>query len=211
MDRWFLRKLELEFGNIGEWQSFIIAILSTAVYFTPLNVFNLIRHVQFTLLSFLIPLVGAILAIIPHEIAHRQVARRYGCLSRFYLYPLGLFLTIIFNLFTPFFVFAAGYTGISCRAFYSLTDKDDVNGITAAAGPTTNIILSIIFSVLAAIGTGGLKTIFAEYSAFNSYVAFFNLLPLGPLDGAKVIKWRVWIWGVLILISFGLSYITGVL
>ena len=41
----------------------------------------------------------------------------------------------------------------------------------------------------------------------NGYLAFFNLIPLGILDGAKVIKWNPLIWfvtiGVSAIMAFG--------
>jgi len=38
----------------------------------------------------------------------------------------------------------------------------------------------------------------------NAFLAFFNLIPFGPLDGRKIMAWRIDIWIVLLLISLGL-------
>jgi Zn-dependent protease len=63
------------------------------------------------------------------------------------------------------------------------------SAIIALAGPFSNILLAITFSLLIKIlGTGGLIGAFLYLAVFyNLILAFFNLLPFGPLDGFKVV------------------------
>ncbi|MEM0173803.1 MAG: peptidase M50, partial [Sulfolobaceae archaeon] len=50
--------------------------------------------------------------------------------------------------------------------------------------------------------TTGITSIFLILLVtFNSFVAFFNLLPLGQLDGYKIFRWNVVIWSIMFIIS----------
>lgn len=68
------------------------------------------------------------------------------------------------------------------------------------AGPMTNIVLTIAFFLLGIAGavTGNGLMFRAAYFAFfiNLTLAAFNLIPVGPLDGAKVLKGSPLIWGI---------------
>jgi Zn-dependent protease len=68
------------------------------------------------------------------------------------------------------------------------------------AGPMTNIVLTIAFFLLGIGGavTGNELLFKAAYFAFfiNLTLAAFNLIPVGPLDGAKVLKGSPLIWGI---------------
>ncbi|EZQ01888.1 MULTISPECIES: peptidase M50 [Acidianus] len=209
------RKLEYweyEFRNLSEITSILLAVFSVAV----VGIRNLIAalvttHVITTfdfIGGFIFPVVAAVLAIIPHEIAHRQVARRYGCYSRFTLSFTGFLATTIINLIAFFgLVFFSGYTLIACRFFSA---DNEINGKTAAAGPATNIALALLFYVLSHVTPFFLLNLFFFYvSAFNAFVAFFNLLPFWVLDGLKVFKWNIAVWAIMIVISLAIMFLTG--
>nr|WP_252896479.1 M50 family metallopeptidase [Metallosphaera hakonensis] len=178
----WLREWEWRFSRLNEVESFLLAILSIAIKGVSLYIFS-----RFFGIGILAAVVAATIAVVPHELAHRQSARRYGCYSRFTLNFTGFLFTTIINL-LPFFglVFFSGYTSISCRFFSA--DKR-IEGITAAAGPSTNIAISVLFLLLT-IFTGNplLAFFFQVISGFNAVVAFFNLLPFWILDGLKVFK-----------------------
>ncbi|AWR99575.1 site-2 protease family protein [Metallosphaera hakonensis] len=199
----WLREWEWRFSRLNEVESFLLAILSIAIKGVSLYIFS-----RFFGIGILAAVVAATIAVVPHELAHRQSARRYGCYSRFTLNFTGFLFTTIINL-LPFFglVFFSGYTSISCRFFSA--DKR-IEGITAAAGPSTNIAISVLFLLLT-IFTGNplLAFFFQVISGFNAVVAFFNLLPFWILDGLKVFKWNIGIWIVMIAISLILMYVTG--
>ncbi|MDO5826532.1 MAG: site-2 protease family protein, partial [Methanosphaera sp.] len=42
----------------------------------------------------------------------------------------------------------------------------------------------------------------------NSFLALFNLLPIPPLDGSKVIRWNLPLWLITIVISGILTFST---
>ncbi|AOL15941.1 peptidase M50 [Sulfolobus sp. A20] len=202
---WNYRYLEWRFNNLSEAVAFLLASLSLAVAFIPF--YNPYAIVSNPIQNIIIPYVVALLAVIPHEIGHRQMARRYNCYSRFALSFAGFWTTLLFNLvgsFLHFLVFFSGYTAISC-GFRSSTE---IEGKTAMAGPLTNIILGFI-GLIGSLFLPPFSLIgifFAELASFNFWVAFFNLLPFWVLDGLKIFRWNVIIWGILILIAFVITF-----
>ena len=66
------------------------------------------------------------------------------------------------------------------------------DAIVAASGPLVNIVLAIIFSLLIRVSYFYvLPASFIDISAFvvliNIILAFFNLIPIPPLDGSKIL------------------------
>ncbi|MEM4746440.1 MAG: M50 family metallopeptidase [Metallosphaera sp.] len=202
----WIGKWEWRFNNLNETESFLLAIFSIAV--KGISIYAISRLFGIGILA---ALIAATIAVLPHELAHRQTARRYGCYSRFTLSFTGFLFTTVINL-LPFFglVFFSGYTLISCRFFAS--DKR-IEGITAAAGPLTNILISAVFYFLVIINLpiinhSIIEIFFLIISGFNAVVAFFNLLPFWILDGLKVLRWNAVVWVFLIASSVILMYLT---
>ena len=83
------------------------------------------------------------------------------------------------------------------------------NGIISIAGPIVNIILGLIFFlILVSLGdfayteTGYLVALTCVLGTrINFFLAAFNLLPIPPLDGSKVMAWSVPVW----LITFAIA------
>ncbi len=75
---------------------------------------------------------------------------------------------------------------------YNLKNQKWGEAIVAAAGPAVNILLALVFGMLVRFGTGTLSTSFIELASIivfiNIMLAFFNLLPIPPLDGSKLLK-----------------------
>ncbi|MGA7076042.1 MAG: metalloprotease, partial [Halobacteriota archaeon] len=64
------------------------------------------------------------------------------------------------------------------------------NGIISAAGPLLNLALGGLYLLL--IPLGGVLSYVGLYGfAINVWLSAFNLLPIGPLDGRKVLDWGV--------------------
>jgi len=61
----------------------------------------------------------------------------------------------------------------------------------ALAGPASNLLLLLVFGLIARFGFGVLDSsllgIFAFIAYLNVYLAVFNLLPIPPLDGSKLL------------------------
>ena len=62
-------------------------------------------------------------------------------------------------------------------------------GKTAIAGPLTNITLSMIFLAGNFLFPQN-SQILALATFFNAWIALFNLIPFGILDGFKVFQWN---------------------
>ncbi|MDK2383369.1 MAG: peptidase M50 [Candidatus Korarchaeota archaeon] len=120
-------------------------------------------------------------AVLVHELAHRQVARRMGCYSRFVLVPMGFAITVV-SAALPIKFLAPGYVGISCP-YYAATRRAEL--WISASGPLTNLVMASAAALLEAVAYPALMV---EAALLNAWLAFFNLLPLGPLDGAKVFR-----------------------
>jgi Zn-dependent protease len=120
-------------------------------------------------------------AVILHELGHRQVARSRGCYSRFVLDPMGLTVTLVSAL-LPVKFLAPGYVGISCP-FYAVSRDTELR--ISAAGPLANLLLALAALVTRISYPSPTLT---EMLALNAWLALFNLLPIGPLDGAKVLR-----------------------
>ena len=166
--------------------------------------------------------VGAIIAILPivmvgvglgfilHELGHKFVSMKYGYWAEFKLWPQGL----LFALITSFFGFVFAAPG----AVYTYANymTDEINGKISIAGPIVNIVLALIFlGVAAAIypsafhsSTSALIFIVCAIGySINSFLAVFNLLPIGNLDGSKVLIWNFGIW----IITFAIAGIMTLL
>jgi Zn-dependent protease len=141
-------------------------------------------------------------AFLTHELAHKFTARHYKLEAFFKLWPVGTLIAVLLAAFTPILFAAPGAVVVYGRRFgrwkykYERFAKATIRemGITAAAGPAVNIVLAVIFSAFEG-------SIFGLLTTINSFLAFFNLLPFGPLDGGKVFTWKPWFWGMLIALS----------
>ena len=151
-----------------------------------------------------IVMVGVGAGFILHELGHKFVSMKYGYWAEFKLWPQGL----IFALITSFFGFVFAAPG----AVYTYANymTDEINGKISIAGPIVNIILALVFL---AIATAVYKSaLYSETSllifiicaigySINSFLAVFNLLPIGNLDGSKVLHWNFGIWVITIAIA----------
>ncbi len=149
-----------------------------------------------TLVSFLIALILVSPTFILHELAHKWIATKKGCIARYVLWPTGVILSIIFS-FISFgrLVFAAvGAVSISSihptRVGYRYVNlgREDVGHI-AIAGPLTNFGLAIVGYLLSFI-----SPIFSYFAMINAVIGLFNMIPFPPLDGVKVFGWSWLVW-----------------
>jgi len=213
-----LKEMEYHYANINELLALFLASLSLAVAFIVNFLFSIPYYgLLFAGILALISIAVAVLAVIPHELAHRQMARRFGCRSRFILSFRGFLATLLINLlnhFLGFLVFFSGYTGINC--IFGGNFDNAIQGKTAAAGPATNLVIAVISEVMyylvpplitSPVPQIILGYFFLELANFNAYVAFFNLIPFWVLDGLKVIRWNFKVWLALLIPSLVLTFI----
>ncbi|MDC3245414.1 hypothetical protein OAT52_00445 [bacterium] len=153
-------------------------------------------------------------AFILHEIGHKIVAKKYGCWAEFRADPKGLRFGIMLSFFLGFLFMAPGAVMVSGLL------KRRYNGYIAVAGPLTNLSLFIIgipmwVLILGITGSFDLTSIpmlengsraYADggsiiwqsmlvdagvwWISANLILGLFNMIPWGPLDGAKVKDWN---------------------
>ena len=156
-------------------------------------------------LVFPIVMIGVGAGFIFHELGHKFVAMHYGYYAEYELWPTGLIIALVSSFFG--FIFAAP----GAVVIYSNGMEKKTNGIISIAGPIVNIILGLIFFlILGSLGnfvyteTGAIVYLICVLGTrINFFLAAFNLLPIPPLDGSKVMAWSVPIW----LITFAIAAI----
>lgn len=135
----------------------------------------------------------------PHEFAHAWVATKLGDDTprregRVTLHPLA-HVDWLGTAILPFVtsLFGGGFLGWG-KPVRTDTAKlrGGLNGlaVVALAGPFSNIILAVILAVLGVATAHSLPAFahFAERGVYLSlYLAIFNLLPVPPLDGSKLL------------------------
>lgn len=176
------------------------------------------------LLTFAVALVTVGLSFVLHELAHKFTAMKFGYWAEFRKSPQMLVIAVAVAVVTGI-VFAAPGATVVNTAGRPMSRRE--SGLISFAGPLTNIILMIPFAVILFIGVAMNGVIPLEgglfYNPFtvpgflfhlgligcqiNAMLAFFNMLPVGPLDGKKVLAWKPVVFIVGLVVSLALVYV----
>jgi len=149
---------------------------------------------------FVLALIVITPAFVFHEMGHKYMAERVGLNSRFLLWETGLLISLILSLFHMLFLLPG-----AVYIYGGYPSKED-NGKISLAGPLVNILLAIIFGIMA-ITLPSFAPLFWLAARLNLHLAFFNLLPIPPLDGFKVIQWNFLIWSAVFFPVFALDFL----
>jgi Zn-dependent protease len=152
---------------------------------------------------FLFALVVLLVSVVLHEVAHGYMANYLGdptakLAGRLTLNPIshidpvGTILLpglLLLSQTVTHFPLLIGYAKPVPINPHYLTGKYD-EALTAFAGPGTNIIIALLFG-LAIRFMGGTDALLAEAFStivyINMLLALFNLIPIPPLDGSRVL------------------------
>ena len=145
-----------------------------------------------------------------HELAHKWMAEQYGCWAEYRGNKNGLYFALAMSALLGWLLAAPGAVMVSGR----VTDRQ--NGIIAAVGPITNIVIALIFLPVFILTNSmdGQITILNELARFiviiNLILAGFNMIPFQPLDGSKVIVWNKAAYFGIILAIVSIFYLSPV-
>jgi len=88
-------------------------------------------------------IVGAIIGMILHELAHKYYAIREGCRASYILTPFGLTITLLSGLIPFIAIISPGYVTLMCYPT-SWLPREPREDLIAASGIATNLILSFV-------------------------------------------------------------------
>jgi len=132
--------------------------------------------------------IAVTLSFVLHELMHKFVAQHYGAIAGFRTSPNGLVITLL----TGAFGFLLGIPGATVIFAHNFTQKE--NGIVSLAGPLTNFVIFgiaiALFYVMAPATSSYLYETLSIIIFISILLAFFNMLPVFPLDGSKVLAWN---------------------
>jgi Zn-dependent protease len=157
----------------------------------------------------LVSLFTAGVGFLLHELGHKVIAVRFGQVAEFRADYGMLFLAVMSALVG--FLFAAP-GAVHHRGM--LTKRE--HGLIALAGPAVNLLLAVVFAPLLVAGVVLSSPLVVELGAkglaVNLFLAAFNLVPYGPLDGRTVLSWSKVAWAATFLPSAALAvYVVFVL
>ncbi len=160
---------------------------------------------------YLLPIValGVTLSFVLHELMHKFVAEHYGAIAAFRVSTMGLLITFA----TGLFGFLLGIPGATIIYTSYFTKKQ--NGIVSIAGPLTNFTIFAIFLALLLLLRPAPSSYTYALISFTIFIsillAFFNMLPVPPLDGSKVLGWNKSVYIATMAVIFVLMFLfTGI-
>lgn len=174
--------------------------------------------VEMLVLTFVVAVVTVGLSFVLHELSHKYAAIRYGYWAEFRKNTQMLLIAVVVAVITGIVFAAPGATMIN-TAGRELTKKE--SGIISLAGPLTNLILAVPFllCLIAGVLLGGTSVEAFTFPGFlfylgmvgfqvNAMLAFFNMLPVGPLDGRKILRWNAVAFAALLAVSLLILYVS---
>lgn len=162
-----------------------------------------------------IAFVAVSLSFILHEYMHKIVAQRYGAVAAFKKWDIGIAITLL----TSLFGFLIGLPGATMIYASRFTKEEE--GRVSLAGPLVNFAVFIIFTLIGlAVGVGLMSNAFDLSGTYiqdmivvtkfiSVWLAFFNMLPMYPLDGSKVLRWNKGVYAATVILIFGFLYLSA--
>lgn len=177
----------MAFFSSIELRDIIISILVLCVVFAYPEILS-------DLSFFLVSLAAVGLAFMGHELCHKYAAMRHGFWSEYRMWPQGIMMAMLFALATNGAVIFAAPGAVYFSSGMSRRPKRRELIEISMAGIAFNVVLMWVCAA-ASLFTG--LYIFGYMAFINGWLAIFNLLPFGGLDGHKLLRLDKSIWGAL--------------
>jgi len=143
-----------------------------------------------------------VFSAILHEVFHGYAAYRLGDDTAYkmgritlnplaHIDPIGSILLPLFLYFTSNGAFVFGWAKPVPYNPFKLKNIRRDSAILAFAGPLANILIALVFGILIRLflfwGLSSILPFFSIIVVINLVLAIFNLIPLPPLDGSKIL------------------------
>ncbi len=198
-----VREAASALGRQSELRDLAIAWISISFCYSVRFLHDITIFSQY----FLISLVTIGSGFLLHELAHRSIARRYGLWAQFKLWWSGLVIAVATAVLTggTFFFAAPGAVYILPSRKRPWGPSRRESGLISLSGAVANVAVGVGFRALTSLG-GVLANMGSIGYRINLLLAVFNLLPVPPLDGQKVMSWSVIIWAAAFIPLAGLLF-----
>lgn len=149
--------------------------------------------------TFIISLLVLIMSVVMHELSHGYVAELLGdptprLQGRLTINPikhLELFGSLIVPILTSFSGITFGWAKPVQWNPYNVKNRRMGEFLISIAGPAANLLIALVFGLVVRLSLGAASHPFLVISGYivgvNVALAVFNLIPIPPLDGSKIL------------------------
>jgi Zn-dependent protease len=153
------------------------------------------------IISFFVSAFTVGIGFLLHELAHKVVAQRYGCWAEFRADTTMLMFAVVSAFFG--FIFAA-----PGAVYIHGNVNTEKNGKISIAGPAMNLVLAVVFVLLSLIPTYAIVGyIAAQGYVINTWLALFNMIPLGNFDGVKILRWNKPVYFGFLVLALAMNFV----
>lgn len=194
----------------AELQDIVIADIALTIAFAFLysggivGLHNISGFISFIPVAF----IAVTLSFVLHEYMHKVVAQKFGAIAAFKRWDSGILITLVSSMFG----FLIGLPGATMIYTNNFTRREE--GYVSLAGPLTNFAVFLVFLGIALLGgpfasSRYMNEIISATLFISVWLAFFNMLPIYPLDGSKVLRWNKTVYVITMLVIFSFLYLVA--